>query len=169
MSESQSNRDRLIAKFKPFIASSGGGIFTRKTRERLVGIKTLSGRDRTKNDFWYDVRNRVRNALKDLELFIETADRDQVNQAITKESLEPVVTTLLWGIALHDPQPNETMAEIADMLIQWGFRHFEQKAGRSITLSHERTMKEAKDLSNYLLHTIKGTRYFKPSEVFGRF
>jgi len=128
MSESRSKNDRLIARFKPFIVRSGGGIFTRKTRERLVGIKGLSGRDRTKNDFWYDVRNRVKTALKDLELFVEAASRDHVNQAINKESLEPVVSTLLWGPDLHDPSPDPIRAEIADILILWGFRYFQQKA-----------------------------------------
>lgn len=168
MSDTISNNISLIAKFKPFIESGGGGIFTRKTRKRLVGIKGLAGRDRTKNDFWYDIRKRVKNALKDLELFIEVADREQVNQAISREALEPIITALLWGTAIHDPQLSTNRAEIADMLILWGFRYFQQKTSQNITLSHERTMKEAVDLSDYLLKTLKGAHYSKPSGEFGR-
>lgn len=168
MSENYDEKARIIAKFKPFIESGGGGIFTRKTRKRLVGTKGLAGRGRTKNDFWYDVRKKVKNALKDLELFIEVADRDQLKQAISKESLEPIITILLWGIDLHDPQIDTNKAEIADMLIFWGFRYFQQKANKNITLSHERTMKEAVDLSDYLLKTLKEAPYFRPSGEFGR-
>lgn len=165
MSYEDQHKEYIIAKFKPFIASAGGGIFLRKTRERLLGTRALSGRDRTKNDFWYDVRNRVKNALVDLELFVETADKEQRDQVLTKHSLEPVINALLISqLSWSERDPNPTKAEIADMLIQWGFNYLEAMTKNSLTLSHERTMKEALDLSNYLLSSIKGTGYSRPFE-----
>jgi len=153
------NKKRLIAKYSKHI-NSGGGIFTAKTRKRLSGILGLSGRDRTINDFWNDVRKGVRNALVDLELFIEIADKDQVNQVLTKESLEPIVTGLIW--ALTEPKPDPNRAEIADMFIRWGFNYWRQEGRKNITLAHERTINEAIDLSDYLLKTSKGDFYSAP-------
>jgi hypothetical protein len=166
MSKEDEHKKYLIAKFKPFIARREGGIFTTKTRERLLGTRVASGRNRTKNDFWYDVRNRVKSALVDLELFVETADKEQMDQVLTKDSLEPTIRALLYSYYIwSDPQPNPIKAEMADMLIQWGFNYLGEKAKKNITLSHDRTMKEALDLSNFLLQTIKGTDYYKPFEL----
>jgi hypothetical protein len=49
------------------------------------------------------------------------------------------------------------------MLILLGFRYLKEKTKSGITLSHERTISEAVDLSDYLIHTIKGERYYTPS------
>lgn len=170
MSQNEEAKQHLIAKFQPIIAKAGGGIFTKKTRERLLGTRGLAGRDRTKSDFWFDVRNRVKNALVDLALFIETSDKDQINQVLTKESLEPVVYALLQYYSIwfgKEPDPNR--AEIADMLILLSFRFLKESAKGNITLSHERTMTEAVDLSDFLVSRIKGTPYYTPSEPLGTF
>jgi hypothetical protein len=162
MSYKDQYKQHLLAKFKPFIARAGGGVFTRKTRERLLGVRVTSGRDRTKNDFWYDVRNKVRNALVDLNLFIQTADKEQVSQVITKETLEPVVLAVLYNFYCTDPDPDPNKAEIANMIIQRGFDYFKEKANKSITLSHERSINEAVDLSNYLCKTINENSSSRP-------
>jgi hypothetical protein len=44
----------MIAKFMPYVKRAG--IFTSNTRNRLLGMEGLPGRDKTGNDFWYDVR-----------------------------------------------------------------------------------------------------------------
>lgn len=155
MSYTEQFKQYLLAKFKPFIARAGGGIFTRITRERLLGIRVESGRDRTKNDFWYDVRNKVKNALVDLELFIQTASKSQVVRVITKETFEPVVEALLRDTFYQNPKPDANKAEIACMLIQQSFDYLKANAGKSITLSHERSINEAIDLSRYLCQTIE--------------
>ena len=167
MSQDDEVRKAMIARFKPFIARAGGGIFTRKTRERLLGIRVPTGRDRTKNDFWYDVRNRVKNSLVDLQIFVETAGNDQINQVITRESLEPLFLMLLREVVFSGSQPDPVRAEIADLLILQSFRHLKDSAKGNITLSHERTISEAVDLSDYLLHAIKKTPYYTPSDSFG--
>jgi hypothetical protein len=100
----------------------------------------------------------------DLELFIETADKNQLDQVLTRESLEPVIASLFQGfIAYSETEPDRNRADIADMLILLGFRYLKEKTKSGITLSHERTISEAVDLSDYLIHTIKGERYYTPS------
>jgi hypothetical protein len=52
-------------------------------------------------------------------------------------------------------------AEIADMLIRIGFWYLELMVGNSLTLSHQRTMKEVVDFSKFLLQTIGGEPYVR--------
>jgi len=150
------DRKASIAKFSSFIKTAGGGIFTRKTRRRLAGELGLSGRNKTKNQFWCDVRNRVRNALRDLELFIESADADQVNQVLTEETLRPVVFGLLHkgDVRVYGKMPDVNIAEIARLLVQQGFRCLSEQ-NKYVTKSHARTIEDALDLSNFLVETFK--------------
>ena len=46
-----------IAKYGRFFSVGGG--FTKGTRRRLLGFSP--GRIGTRNDFWYDVRNRIKS------------------------------------------------------------------------------------------------------------
>lgn len=156
--------EKLIAKFKPHIKRRGG-IFTTKTRERLLGIRGQAGRDRTKYDFWYDMRNYVKTALVDLQLFIEVADRGNLHQVITYETLKPLVETLLWHPVVDHAEPDLKRAEIAQLFIQAGFNYLRSMKG--ITLSHGRTIEEAVDLSRYLVESFKPEserRYTPPTE-----
>ena len=167
MSDTEEYRAKAIAKFKPFIDRGEGGIFITKTRKRLSGALGLSGRGRTINDFWFDVRRKVKNALKDIELFLKCADKDQIDQVLTHESLEPVVHELLSGLNTWDDyEPNPKRAEAAHMFIEWGFKYLRDKGRKSVTLSHNRTFKEALDLSDFILASIKGTPYYTPDKRF---
>lgn len=156
MSEKNDIREVVIAKFSSFIKTAGGGIFTRKTRMRLGGKLGLSGRDRTKNQFWDDVRNRVRNALKDLELFIESADEKQVKQVLTAETLKPVIVSLLQkgDVRVYGKMPDANIAKIAHLFVREGFRCLSEQ-NKYVTKSHARTIEEAIDLSNFLVETFK--------------
>jgi hypothetical protein len=146
MTETESRQKHLIAFFRQFVETAGGGIFTTKTRKRLLGMSGLSGRDRTKNDFWNDVRKRVRNAQKDLQLFVMTSDRDQVNQVITAETLVPAIRALL-----DSRMSDLNRAEIARLFITEGFSYLQGTSVLNITLAHDRTITEAIDLANYLV------------------
>jgi len=145
-----------IAKFSSFIQTAEGGIFTRKTRRRLGGKLGLSGRDRTRNQFWYKVRNRVRTALKDLELFIKSADESHVKQVLTAETLRPVVVSLLHkgDVRVYGKMPDVSIAEIAHLFIQEGLRCLSEH-NKYVTKSHARTIEEAIDLSSFLVETFK--------------
>lgn len=146
MFELKAYKENLIAYFGRFLAEKGGGIFTTITRKRLLGIDGLSGRDRTKNDFWNDVRKRVKNALVDLNLFISTADRAQVNKVINSETLVQLVRSLL-----DTRKADITKAEIACLFINEGFYYLQSTSGGNMTLAHGRTIDEATNLANYLV------------------
>ena len=159
-------RKRLIDKFSRLYRTKQGGIFTQTTRDKILTRKGISGKGMPKNQFWYRQRENVKTALIDLQLFVEASEKSDVDQIVTKESLEPIIGAFLLGEAVISDPPDKNRAETADMLIRLGFSYLEQKIGQSLTLSHERTMKEALDLSKYLLETIKGERYSRVDFAF---
>lgn len=176
MEEKQRYREYVIATFNEHILKAGSGIFTTKTRRRIVGTLDMRGRggryglekkkNQPINDFWFDRRKQVKNALKDLELFIQVAEKDQIDQVLTKESLEPMINALLFGLAVWNVQaPDRNRGEMADMLIRLAFQYLKNTMSEDITLSHERTMKEATDLSNYLVSKIGGERIPIPRRI----
>jgi hypothetical protein len=148
------NRKLLIDNFRRLYLGTQGGIFTQRTRERIMTNEGLSGRGITRNQFWYRQRENVKTALIDLQLFTEFSDKTNIDQVLTKDSLEPIITSLLRVPAEVEPDPN--LAEIAEMLIHWAFEYLQEKSVQNITLSHRRTIEEAEDLSRYLRRTITG-------------
>lgn len=78
-------RKIVIDKYKN-LRDASGGIFTPTMRRRLLGVKKQSSDQYQEDtaDFWYDVRNTVRNALKDLELICEVASPEQLEQIFTE-------------------------------------------------------------------------------------
>lgn len=154
MSSSSNKNEQVKAKFGRFVETAGGGIFTRKTRRRLIGVSGMSGRERTKTDFWYDVRNRVKNGLVDLEVFIECAETDQINSVITWDSLTAIISALLRGYTLGG-KPDLNRAEIAQMLTQKSLEYLREMSAVSLSLTENRTIEEATDLSQHMLYDIK--------------
>jgi hypothetical protein len=150
-----------LKEFERHVKTAGRGIFTTKTRKRLSGTLGLSGRDRTKKDFWFDRRKEVKAALVDLQLFIEAADEDQANQVINRDALEPIVSALFQEPAalglvdpsqkLEHPQLYLERAKIAQLFIQRGFEYLGNMNLSVMTLSHKRTFDEALDLGEFLL------------------
>ena len=135
-------------EYKRFAERSGEkGIFTRKTRRRLVGASGLSGRDRTMSDFWYDQRNRVRAALIDLEIFLMVAGPSNVDQVFTFENVKPVISTLLWN---RGPEPNAAVALIAQYLIESGFTYLRRHKSNLVTEIHEQIINHSLDISRLL-------------------
>ena len=60
-----------------------GGIFTEDKRRKLLGLKQKQGKNFDDTaDFWYDVRTTVKSGLKDLELFFEMADKNQIKDVL---------------------------------------------------------------------------------------
>ena len=153
MTELDKYQKHLIAKFNEHIMKADGGAFTPITRKRLTGIKGLSGRERTKNDFWNDVRKRVKRALIDIELFIEFAERGQVNQVLSAETLEPIVSALLKGFAFGG-ELDTKRAEIAHMFVKQGLEYL-RGMNPDMSLVEIRTIDEAVDLSKRLVYAVK--------------
>ena len=156
MSITNEERDERIAKYSEYLNKGITGGFTTKTRNRILGItEGLSGRDRTKNDFWQDARDHIRMGLIDLEIFIRYAPADQVKQVVTKESLDPIFTPLLWHPVAEGAKPDLRNARIAQLLIQRSFDYLSAMKPDQVTASHSRTMEEAIDLSNFLSESFK--------------
>lgn len=104
-------------------------------------------------DFWYDVRQDVKLALTDLELFLRVAELKQVDQVLNANSFQPVLETLFWGKAISDFSSVDR-AKLAHLSIRWGFEYLREKAGRQMTKSHARTLEEAIDLSEFLARSV---------------
>ena len=148
----------LIAKYSELLSpslSSNGGIFTKIARKRLLGISGKAGRDRSKSDFWYDRRENIKNALIDLQLFIEVAGDDNIYQVISRNSLESVFRALLRHPILDKAEPDLNRAQIAQYIIEAGFDYLRRMKESHVTASHDRTINDAIDLSRYLVESFK--------------
>ena len=156
-------RKRMIDKFQkirtkkgtPFLDMSGG-IFTPKTRKKILGITKQPEPGMSANQFWYKRRLQVERALIDLMLFIEVSGKDNINQVITRESLDPLIRSLLWT-QLFEEGPDKNQAEIAQLLVEQGFNYLEgmfHSSDPHLPRSSQRTIEEAVDLSKYLVSQV---------------
>jgi hypothetical protein len=165
MEEETSKNEKLLAKYSKLVEVKTGGIFTAKTRKRMLGVSGPGRKrldtDRSKYDLWYDVRKNVEIALKDLKFFIEAAGDANVNQVITRDALEPIVRELLWDSSIDIPPfPDRAKlylerARIADLFIKWGFDYLSEMNSNMMPLPLKKTMEEAIALSQFLLATFK--------------
>jgi len=139
--------DKLREKYRP-IVSNRGGIFTTTTRKRLLGLSPgRPGWSEDSADFRYNARNMVEQALIDLALFIEVADKKDVSRIINQESLEPISQALLWNVR---SKPNENLAKIAHMLIWYGFHYLKTQNPIRLPNVLDSQIDTAIDISNYL-------------------
>jgi len=136
-----------LEEYKQFAQEAQKGIFTRITRRRLVGDLGLSGRDRTKNDFWFDQRERVKTALKDLEIFLMVSGSSNVEQVFTLTNVKPFIDSLLWN---RGDEPNKETAKIASYLIESGFTYLRRHNSGHLTDLSERSLNDAIDVTHYL-------------------
>lgn len=149
MFASEDERQKKIANFSKMYSKTRGGIFNKKTRERLMGIQRKTGRGRKETDFWYDIREYLKSALIDIQLFLEFADEKNINLVMTGERLQPLIQKL--ASSEYPFKADLRRADIANLLIQNGFRYLYYSKRSEITLSHKRTINEAVDLSNFLV------------------
>ncbi len=72
---------KLIHSIYTVHVDDEGGLFTQDKRRKLLGLKQKQGKYfEDTADFWYDVRTSVKSGLKDLELFFEVADTNQIKE-----------------------------------------------------------------------------------------
>ena len=164
MEPQETREGKLIAKFRkkiktrkgtPFL-DVAGGIFTPTTRKKVLGIVKQPEPRVSRNQFWYKMRNQVERALLDLQLFIEVAGKNNVNQVITQETLKPIVEALLFPYSMDgDLKPDLNRAEIAQLFIETGFSYLKSMKPENITLTHKDTIERAIDLSRYLVEMFK--------------
>jgi hypothetical protein len=93
------------------------------------------------------VRVFVKQALVDLEMFLEVADEKDVRRTINQESLEPVALALLQNVR---GKPNANLAKIAHMLIWYGFFYLTTQNPIRLPNILEGQIDSAIEISNYL-------------------
>jgi hypothetical protein len=150
------NEQEVIANFnKEYARIHKRGIFTKNKREKIMRTKGIAGRDVKKADFWQDVRDHIRAALIDLELFLTFARDSDIELVMTIGNLYPLIKGLLFPRQAQG-EPDLRKAEIAQAFIRTGFHYLNiANTPAAITLSHKRTINEALDLANYLTQALK--------------
>ena len=183
---SKYERAMIIKKYKE-LRDSEGGIFTSKTRRRLLAVKPdkkLNYRE-DNYDMWRDIKIYVKNGLKDLELFCETAHPDQVREVFKttvdktiedlerKPSLEKTLSMLLkdfktfkyvidpqnkvkYSKALIIDKDRVWKAELAYRIIQIALKYF-QDENLITSKIHERLCSEILDMLQSEIRHIEKT------------
>jgi hypothetical protein len=149
--------EELIARFrKKYARIPQCGTFTKSKREKIMGTKGVSGRDVRKADFWQDVRDHIRAALLDIQLFLTFASESDKSLVMTVENLYPIIHGLMFKRNVATVERDLRKAEIAHVFIDKGFHYLAYASTQaSLTLSHKRTINEALDLANYLVQSFK--------------
>ena len=147
--------EKIRQKFRPFI-NNEGGIFVSKARKRLMGLSPgRPGWSEDSADFRHDMRTYVKNALKDIELFIEAADKKDVNRVINSESLEPVLSALLRHPVVDRAEPDLERAKIAQLFIRSGFEYLTPVSAPYDQSYEHRMIYDAIRLSRDLVNRFK--------------
>lgn len=133
---------------------SGTGIFVKQKRKQLLGIVPKSGgkaghgkgglERKTLSNFWYDVRESMRLALIDTELFLETADEKDIDAVMTSEAIGKVVSALL-GASRSDGE----RAKVAQMLAESGLNYLGRES-KGLTRSQSQIFDDAIEASKQL-------------------
>ena len=158
--EIKTDNEKVISKYRRYVSAKG--IFYPKTRAKLLGIKT-QGREtaepfktsQEKANFWYRRRNEVKGCLKDLELFIEVANKNSVNEVITLERLKPLVEALLLRPVWKNAEPDLERAEIAKLFIHAGFEYLMQMQKIYIREYDATTINNAREEANFLIDLFR--------------
>lgn len=122
-----------------------GGFFVTKRRKQLLGIFGKTARDRKKYNFWYDVRETVKTALVDLQLFIETANDADVNIVLNRETFGEIISALLP----YHSEENGLRAKLAQMLAESGLEYLRHQS-KYVTKSQWQIFDDAIEASKQL-------------------
>jgi hypothetical protein len=171
----------LLAKYKNH-RDQHGGIFTPTTRRRLMGVKEANAKELKPDtaDFWYDVKNTVRNGLSDMQLVSEITDNERqeelfgvvkpkdTDENLARASLADVLRTILikpWKLPAIEldsngfPRPKREKDEddywkaaLAREVIKIGLE-FYQKNRLITSKAHQRVVEELDDLIDLELYT----------------
>lgn len=141
-------------KYRPFIHERGG-IFTSKARKRLLGLSPgRPGWTEETSDFRSDRNRDVKQALVDLAMFIEIADKKDVNKVLNVETLKPGVERLLWWPVVAGNEPDLERAKIAQLFIRAGFDYLTAMTGYEAL--YRRIVDEAHELSDLIVRSFEG-------------
>ena len=153
MTNNEDKKEERIDKMQSWYVGHQGGIFGRKTREKIITKEGISESSPARNTFWYRQRENVKTALLDLYLFLEEAGDDNLKQVITEETLNPIIQSIFKRHPLDGTDPRK--AEIARSLILAGFYYLRNTHVGKLTVSHQNTIHEAVDLADFLAESLK--------------
>jgi hypothetical protein len=165
-------------------------------KTKLAGENAIKESAKSRSRY-FQIRNVARKEIADLVKLAKTLPEDQFTQIFnldrlkpqpypegkTKDEVQKKLNEILKGpgpvddlaelvfALLRDPlfakaDPDVNRAEIAKLFIETGFNYLSKKS-YNVTLSHERTIKEAIDLANYLAESFKDEderRYSRPMD-----
>jgi hypothetical protein len=153
MGDTERENKERIDEMRKWYVGRQGGIFTQKTREKMITKEGISESSPARNTFWYRQRENVKTALLDLYLFLKEAGEDNVKQVFTEETLAPMISSLLE--TNYHGAPELRKAEISRLFILYGFNYLHKKYLNNLTVSHKNTIHTAVDLADYLAELLK--------------
>jgi hypothetical protein len=139
--------DNLRNKYVEHLSQKGKGIFTQTTRHQLLGQKP-----KYENTFWWRIRDDVQLSLVDLALFVETANKNDVDKVITAKALEPFAISF-FHIAFPD-QASAERAKVAALFIKNGLDYLRRANSKHMTPPNKNAIDEIGGLIDYLVANI---------------
>jgi hypothetical protein len=152
----------LALKYHQRLKDRRGGIFSKSSRERLLGLtKSYSGRyaGNTLLNFWNRIIEYVSTTFIDLELFIETTGRDNRSKVINIETIEPLFNTYFQIGKGKFTEKDSTKADVARLLIAYSFKYLSwlNKEPKQMSDSEKKIVDDALALSNNLTIRMKNS------------
>ena len=95
MVNSKRKQEEIIDEWRKLYDGHQGGIFTPKTREKMITGKGISESSPVKNTFWYRQRENVKTAILDLYLFLRAAGEENIKQVFTEVTVAPMISSLI--------------------------------------------------------------------------
>lgn len=163
----ESKRKWILDRFRERGGKARKGLFTPTKRKRLLGEIPKGKREiKYKSQFRYEVREQVKTALIDFQLFIGMGDKDSVNDVITPEIIKPLVDVLLFSRIKETAEPNVNTVKIAQMFIHQGFQYLQRISKDNIGRLHEGAIGNALEICDILanLHLPFGERWEHPRD-----
>ena len=160
------NRRKILARYRGRGGKARKGLFTPTTRKRLLG-EIPEGKEelKSKPDLRYHVREQVKTALIDLELFFTMCDSFSENEVVTPENIEPLVTSILLQAIRDGDGPDLKKAEISKLFIKAGFSYLIQMKKKFVNRATKKNIDDALDTTNYLVELFRApdeNRYVSP-------
>lgn len=132
--------------------TGGGGFLRKQKRKQLLGLTDKEQCSRVQTtDFRYRLRKKVKTALIDLQLFIQTANYKDVDKVINLDTLTPLFRAMLF----QDSKTNKTkmgtaQAKIAQLMIETGYEYLKTRTSNVITSNQKQMIQDAVALSKQL-------------------
>ena len=160
------NRRKILARYKGRGSKARKGLFTPTTRKRLFGEIPEGKKElKSKGDSRYNLREQVKTALIDLELFFTMCDTFSKNEILAPENIEPLVNSILLQSILDGDKPDLKKAEISKLFITAGFSYLTQMKKKFVTRATKKNIDDALDTTNFLVELFRSpdeNRYVSP-------